>query len=398
MINIRQFQKFIDEISEDKDLDDSEVKEAILSALAAAYKKDYCHKDDKVEGKLDPSGKLVEFYLVKNVVEDDSPEIKINPHRYIGLSEALKINSSAKVGEEIKIPLEDKDNFSRVAIQTAKQVIIQRLREITKNKVYEEFKTKEGQIISGIIQKVDSKIVYVDLGKTIGYMFRNEGIPGEFYKLGSRMRFYIYAVEKTSKGVEVYLSRAHPLFISSIFKFEIPEIAENQIEIKGVVRIPGVRSKIAVMSHNDNLDPVGACIGPRGARVLSISQELNGEKIDIILYSDDPLQYVINALSPAKIISGEILPKRTVKVYVDEDQLPIALGKNGQNIKLAAKLTGWRIEVRLVQEPEKEIEGGIAEVEADENYEEDKQIDINVESEKSQTDKNELENNNHQES
>lgn len=366
MINIKQFQNLIEEISEDKDLDENEVKQTILAALAAAYKKDFRYKEERVESKLDPTGRLVEFYLVKTVVSDDDQEIKFNPYRHIKFSEALKINPSVKVGEEIRIPLENKENFSRIATQTAKQVIIQKLREITKNKIYEEFKNKEGKIISGIIQKVDQKIVYVNLGKTIGCMFRSETIPGEFYRIGNRMRFYIYAVEKTSKGVEVYLSRAHPLFISSIFSFEIPEISEGLIEIKGVVRMPGVRSKIAVKSNIENLDPVGACIGPKGARVLSISNELNGEKIDIIQYSDDPVQYVINALSPAKVISAEILPKRTIKVYVSEDQLPIALGKNGQNIKLAAKLTGWQIDVRLAEEPEKEIEGGIAKIEAEE--------------------------------
>ncbi|MCS7184012.1 MAG: transcription termination factor NusA [Patescibacteria group bacterium] len=367
MINIKQFQNLIDEISEEKDLDEDDVKEAILVALSAAYKKDFRHKEERVESKLDPTGKWVEFYLVKTVVDDNNREIKFNPYRHIKLTEALKINPNIKENEEIKIPLENKDNFSRVATQTAKQVIIQKLREITKAKIYDEFKSKEGKIVSGLIQKVDSKMIYIDLGKVIGYMFRNEAIPGEFYRIGNRMRFYVYAVEKTSRGVEIYLSRAHPLFISSIFSFEIPEISEGQIEIKGVVRIPGVRSKIAVKSNVENLDPVGACIGPKGARVLSISNELNGEKIDIILYSDDPLQYVINSLSPAKIVSGEILPRRTIKVFVTEDQLPIALGRNGQNIKLAAKLTGWRIDVRLIEEPEKEIEGGIADVELEGN-------------------------------
>ncbi|GIW66231.1 MAG: transcription termination/antitermination protein NusA [Candidatus Parcubacteria bacterium] len=371
MINIKQFQNLIEEISENKELDESEVKEAILTALAAAYKKDYRHKEEKIEGKLDPTGRWIEFYLVKTVIDDNDASVKFNPYRHIKISEALKIDPSAKIGEDIKIPLEDKDNFSRVATQTAKQVIIQKLKEIIKEKTYEEFKFKEGKIVSGIIQKVDSNVIYVDLGKTIGYMFRNESIPGEFYRIGNRMRFYVYAVEKTPKGVEVYLSRAHPLFISSIFSFEIPEISDGQIEIKGVVRIPGTRSKIAVKSNIENLDPVGACIGPRGARVLSISNELNGEKIDIILYSDDPVQYAINALSPAKIVSAELLPKRTIKVYVNEDQLPIVLGRNGNNIKLAAKLIGWRIDVRLVEEPEKEIEGGIADVDLEEETEND---------------------------
>jgi transcription termination/antitermination protein NusA len=367
MINIKQIQNLIDQIVEEKDLNEEEVQEAVLYALAAAYKKDYRHKDERVEGKIDPVTKKIEFFLVKTVIDDKDVEeqnIKFNPYRHILLSEALKINPNVKPGDEIRIPLEYKDTFSRIAAQTAKQVITQRLKEITKNSVYQELKAKENKVISGIIQKVNHKAVYVDLGKAMGIMFRSEAIPGEFYKIGNRMRFYVYGVEKTSSGVEVYLSRANPLFVPALFTFEIPEISEGIIEIKGIARIPGVRSKMAVKSNIEGIDAVGTCIGPKGARVLSISNELNGEKIDIIQYSDDPVQYVLNALSPAKAVSAEVLPKRTIKVYVTEDQIPVALGKNGQNIKLAAKLTGWRIDVRLIEEPEKEIEGGIAEADS----------------------------------
>ncbi len=366
MINIKQIQNLIEQIVEEKDLDEEEVKEAVVYALAAAYKKDYRHKEERVEGRIDPTGKKIEFFLVKTVVDDKDVEnqnIKFNPYRHILLSEAIKINPNVKPGDEIRIPLEYKDTFSRIAAQTAKQVINQKLKEIMKNSIYEEFKAKENKVVSGIIQKINSKIVYVDLGKTVGIMYRSEGIPGEFYKIGTRKKFYVYGVEKTPGGVEVYLSRANPLFVPALFAFEIPEINEGIIEIKGIARLPGIRSKMAVKSNIEGIDAVGACIGPKGARVLSISNELNGEKIDIIPYSEDPIQYVLNALSPAKAVSAEILPKRTIKVYVTEDQIPIALGKNGQNIKLVAKLTGWRIDVRLAEEPEKEIEGGIAEVE-----------------------------------
>ncbi len=366
MINIKQLESLIDQIVEERDLDENQVKEILASALAAAYKKDYRHKEEKVEGKIDPTGKRIEFYLVKTVVDDKDVEnqvVKFNPYKHILLSEAQKINPNSKPGDEIRMPLEYKDAFSRIAAQTAKQIIIQKVREITKENIYNEFKEKEGKIVSGTIQKIDSRAVYVDLVKALGIMFKTEAIPNEFYKIGNRMRFYVYGVEKKPGLVEVYLSRANPLFVSALFSFEIPEIIEGIIEIKGVARIPGVRSKLAVKSNVQGIDPVGACIGPKGARVLSISNELNGEKIDIIEYSDDPLQYVMNALSPAKVVSGEILPKRTIKLYVTEDQLPVALGKNGQNIKLASKLTGWRIDVRLIEEPEKEIEGGIADIE-----------------------------------
>lgn len=365
MINIKQLEGLINQIIEERDLEENQFKEILTDALAAAYKKDYRYKEERVESKIDPTGKKLEFYLVKTVVDDKDVEnqtIKFNPYRHILFSEAQKINPNIKPGEEIKIPLEYKDTFSRIAAQTAKQIIIQKIREITKENIYNEFKEKEGKVASGTIQKIDNKAVYVDLGKALGVMFRTEAIPGEFYKIGNRMRFYVYGVEKRPGLIEVYLSRSNPLFVSALFAFEIPEINEGIIEIKGVARIPGVRSKLAVKSNVRGIDPVGACIGPKGTRVLSISNELNGEKIDIIEYSDDPLQYVMNALSPAKVISGEVLHKRTIKLYVTEDQLPIALGKNGQNIKLASKLTGWRIDVRLIEEPEKEIEGGIADL------------------------------------
>ncbi|MGC8981756.1 MAG: transcription termination factor NusA [Minisyncoccia bacterium] len=364
MIDIKNLRNFIAQIIEERDISEKEVQDIIASALASAYKKDYRNKEEKVEGEVDLQRNKVNFYLVKTVVDDSLVEGgKINPYREIPLSSAKKINSNVKIGDEIRIPLEYKENFSRIAAQTAKQVIIQKLREVEKENVFNDFKEKEGSIITGTIQKVDQKAVYVDLTRTTGIMFRAEGIPGEFYKLGSRKRFYIYAVEKTPKGVEVYLSRAHPYFVPAIFKFEIPEIAEGIIEIKGVARMPGIRTKIAVKSNVEGIDAVGSCIGPKGARVLTISNELNGERIDVIPYSDDPLQYVVNSLLPAKVLKAEMLPRRTVKVYVNEEEIPIALGKNGQNIKLAAKLTGWKIDVRLIEEPEKEIEGGIAEAE-----------------------------------
>jgi N utilization substance protein A len=364
MINIKSLKNFIAQITEERELSEKEVKDILASALASAYKKDYRNKEEKVEAEIDFQKNKVNFYLVKNVVDDSLVEGgKINPYREIPLSSAKKIKSDAKIGDEIRIPLEPREDFSRIAAQTAKQVITQKLKEVEKENVFNDFKEKEGSIITGVIQKVDQKAVYVDLVRATGIMFRTEGIPGEFYKIGNRMRFYIYAVEKTPRGVEVYLSRSHPYFVPAIFRYEIPEIAEGIIEIKGVARIPGARTKMAVKSNIEGIDAVGSCIGPRGARVLTISSELNGERIDIIPYSDDPLQYVINALLPAKVLKAEMLPKRTVKVYVNEEEIPIALGKNGQNIKLAAKLTGWKIDVRLIEEPEKEIEGGIAEAE-----------------------------------
>lgn len=364
MLSIKNLQSFVSQIAENKGLEEEVVSSAIAEALASAYKKDYSHKEERVEAKISERTGKPTFYLVKTIIdpqEIETAQTKYNSHKHISLDEAQNINPNSKPGDEIKIELPYYENFSRVAAQTAKQVILQNLREIEKSVVFDRFKQKEEGIVSGAIQKIDAKAIYVDLGKTAGIMFRNETIPGENYKIQTRMRFYVYGVESTPRGVEVFLSRAHPFFIPAIFKIEVPEIAEGLVEVKGVARMPGIRTKMAVHSSVQGVDAVGSCIGPKGSRIISIMNELGGEKIDIIPWAEDSLQYAINSLMPAKITEAIILPKRTIKMLVTEEQIPIALGKAGQNIKLASKLTGWRIDIRLEGEPEKEIEGGVAE-------------------------------------
>ena len=363
MISFKELQNLVTQISDVRGLSQVDVENAILEALSVAYKKDNQLKDIIVKAKQEKNGEI-KFYQVKIVIDGAEVEkglTKFNPQKHILLSEAKKIKEDAKIGEEILFPLPFQKNFSRIAAQTAKQMIIQKLKEAEKRSLYNDFKEKEGKIVSGVIEKRDANgNVYVNLGKILGVMFKNETIPGERYLPGQRMRFYVYAVENTSKGVQVFLSRAHPYFVPAIFSVEVPEIVEGIIEIKGVAREPGVRTKIAVASNLPAIDPVGACIGVRGARIISIMNELNNERIDVIPWDEDPLKFVANSLLPAKVLEVRALPKRTMLVLVREDEIPLAIGKNGQNIRLAAKLTGWQIDVRSALEPEKEVEGGKA--------------------------------------
>jgi N utilization substance protein A len=362
MLNFQSLKEYIIAISREKEIPEEKIWGALEDSLAAAFKKEKGLKDYTIKAKIDFENNNLDFYIVKNVVEDDK---EIKGEKQIKISEARKINPEINVGEDLYIKIEEdanfKDEFSRIAAQVAKQVITQRLREIEKEIVYEEFKKKENEIVSGTIQKIEPKVIYVDLGKTLGTMFVSESIPNEKYRIGLRFRFYVYAVEKTPRGVEVYLSRSHPNFLKKLFEAEIPEINEGIVEIKAIAREPGLRSKVAVVSHKENIDPIGACVGPKGARILTIINELNGEKIDIVLWDPDPEKFVANAIAPAKVVETKILEKRTIQVFVEEEQLSLAIGKNGQNARLAAKLTGWRIDIRSISRPQEEIEFGIAE-------------------------------------
>jgi N utilization substance protein A len=360
MLSLKNFQNFIDQIAESRNLNREDVENIVLEVLSFAYKKENNLKDFVVEAKKDKNDNI-NFYLVKTVVSDDISEEEMNDQKYIKLSEAKKIDPNVKENEKIYIPLPYQENFSRITAQTTKQLLIQKIKEIEKKSLYNEFKKKEGKVVTGIIEKKDPNgNIYVNLGKILGIMFKTETIPGENYKPGQRMRFYVYAVENTPQGVQVFLSRSHPYLIPAIFAIEVPEINEGVIEIKGVARDPGVRTKMAVKSNIPGFDPVGACIGIKGARIISIMNELNNEKIDIIPWDEDPLKFVANSLLPAKVLEVRLLPKRTMLVLVPPEELPLAIGKNGQNIKLAAKLTGWQIDVRSAAEPEKAVDGGLA--------------------------------------
>ena len=364
MMDLKSLQSVLSQIEEERGLSREKVIEIIQDALAAAYKKDFGKKGQIIKAKFDINTGDIEFYQIKTVVDksmlrdeeseagepeegDAELKIKFNPEQHIMLEDARKIKKDVEPGEEIIFPLETKKDYGRIAAQTAKQVIIQKIREAERSAAYEEFKEKEGSIVSGIVQRVEGGNVFVDLGRVTAILPREEQIRGERYRLGERVKALLYLVERTPKGVNLYLSRSHPRFISKLFEAEVPEIASGVVEIKAIAREGGSRSKIAVFSNNESIDPVGSCVGQKGVRINTIINELGGEKIDIIEWSSEIDKFIANALSPAKILDVEIdEKKKEAKVMVDEDQLSLAIGKNGQNVRLAAKLTGWKIDIR----------------------------------------------------
>jgi N utilization substance protein A len=278
------------------------------------------------------------------VVEDDKLE---NPAAQIALTEAVKKDSEATVGKEYVEEITPTDpHYGRVAAQTAKQVIIQRIREAERQAIFDEYKEKEGEIISGIVQRIEGDIVFIDIGRATGILLPNEQVQGERYRVNQRVRVYVVKVEITNRGPEIILSRSHPGMLRRLFELEVPEIFANTVEIKAIAREASQRSKVAVWAAEENVDPVGACIGQRGTRIQTIIAELSGEKIDIIQWNEDPARFIANALSPARVIAVDIFEeeKRAV-AHVEEHQLSLAIGKKGQNVRLAAKLTGWRIDI-----------------------------------------------------
>ena len=388
MIDLKNLKKAIEQIAEEKKIDAPKILEAIETSIAAAYKKEYGQGGEYIRCRFDLKTGGLNFWQVKVVAdettvrfvtaEEETEEEKkaletarlsgetvlprFNPDRHITLEEAKKVKAEAKVGDEIEFNLETHEDFGRIAAQTAKQVVLQKIREFERDAVKSEFQNKEGEIVSGIVQRFDRGNVYIDLGRATGVMFSSETIPGEHYRSGERMRFYVVAVQDESpRASGIILSRYHPKFVSKLFSLEVPEINEGIVEIKGLAREAGSRTKIAVASKAEGVDPVGSCVGQRGTRVMAVSNELGNEKIDIIEWSEDPAKFISNSLSPAKATSVEILPKREARVFIPDDQLSLAIGKGGQNVRLAAKLTGWKIDVRSQAKPEESQEGGVAE-------------------------------------
>jgi N utilization substance protein A len=368
MINIKDLSKVIKQIAEEKGLNPDGVLSAVESALASAYKKETGKKNEIIRAKLDPKTGIVSFYQVKTVVDENTVKLdkdspgdlpKFNPDKQILLEEAKKIKPDVKVGEELLFNLPAKEEFGRIAAQVAKQVIIQKIRELEKETLLTEWKGKEGTIVSGVIQRFDRGNIYVDLGKAVGIMFPNDSIPGEHYKAGDRMRFLILAVQEETNYPGIILSRSHPDFVKKLFEMEVPEVAEGVVLIKAIAREPGSRTKIAVTATQPNIDPIGALVGPRGTRVMVVMNELGRERIDIVEWSEDPEKFIANSLSPAKVHFVELLPRRFAKILVPEDQLSLAIGKGGQNVRLAAKLTNWKMDVRSITRPEEVQEGGV---------------------------------------
>ncbi len=350
------------EIAEDRGIPQEKVIKIIAEAIASAYKKEYGKKRQKIIAQLNPKTGDVKFWQVKQVVtedmilseeeleEPDKEKIRFNPERHIMLKEAKKIDSKIKKEEELKIPLKAKEDFGRIATQTAKQVILQKIKEAEREEILKEYKSKEGEIVSGIVQRIESESIFFDIGKTSGILPKSEQIPGEFYRPGQRLKLYIIKVEESAKGPVIFLSRAYPKLISKLFELEAPEVSSKQVIIKSIAREPGSRTKLAVTTSEEGIDPIGSMVGQRGTRILAVINELGGEKIDIIEWSDKSEEYIANSLSPAKVAEVKIMPKNKAVALVPEDQLSLAIGKNGQNVRLAAKLTGWKIDVRSLEQ------------------------------------------------
>ena len=398
MFEIKELGKALKQVADEKGLAPEKVLEAVEAALAAAYKKEYKEKGDIVRAKLDMQTGEMNFWQVKLVVDPSEVRIitdeellaeteaeankekeekpkeiseeekkipRYNSERHIFLEDAKKIKKDVELGEELTFPLEVHEDFGRIAAQIARQTIVQKLRDSERESVIKEWQGKEGTIISGIIQRFDRGNVYIDLGRATGVMFANETIPGEHYRMGERLRFFVLSVQEDTRLPGIVLSRSHPRFVSKLFEMEVPEIADGPVEIKAITREAGNRTKLAVFSSADGVDPIGACVGQRGTRVMAVNNELGQEKIDIVEWDENPEKFIVNSLSPAKPESVEILGPREARVYVPEDQLSLAIGRGGQNVRMSAKLTGWRIDVRSKNRPEEVLDGGVAEAAVD---------------------------------
>ena len=331
----------LEELEKEKGIKKEELLESIRTALITAYKRNFDALEN-VDVKIDEQTGETHVYSIKEVMEranDDALEIS--------LEEARKINNQLNLGDNVAVEIVPRD-FGRIAAQTAKQVIIQKLRETERNMVFNEYNERKGEIVSGLIQKADKHIVVMDLGKLEGIMLAKDQIPTEKYHVNDKIKGYVVDVERGEKGVpQAIISRTHPDFVRKLLEFEIPEIYEGLIEIKSVSRDPGLRSKVAVYSPDENIDPVGSCVGQKGIRIQNVINELHGEKIDVIEWNADPSIFISSALLPAQIMAVDIKEEeKFAQVIVPDDQLSLAIGKAGQNARLAAKLTGWKIDIK----------------------------------------------------
>lgn len=378
----------VKQICDEKGIAFEAVIETIEAALAAAYRKDFGEKNQNVKVEFDIDTGLSKIFDVKTVVEDlpedvlaaeleaaeqknerrdlreprekkiiaaeGSPvpaegeeEVKrFNPKTDLQLTDAKPLKKNAKIGDVIKTPLSTPGEFGRMAAQTAKQVITQKLRETEREAMFEEYKKREGEILVGTVQRREGRLLLIDFGRLTALLPPEEQIHSESYVPGGHIKVYILSVDQTTKGPQIIVSRAHPEIVKKLFALEIPEIANGTVEIKAIAREAGSRSKVAVWTNEDNIDPIGSCIGQRGARIQTIISELKGEKVDIIKYSDDPAEFISNALLPAKVLETTLKAEtKTATAKVAEDQLSLAIGKAGQNVRLAAKITGWKIDI-----------------------------------------------------
>ncbi|MFA5133884.1 MAG: transcription termination factor NusA [Patescibacteria group bacterium] len=403
-----EIEKAIRQIAEEKNIPYESIVGTIEAALAAAYRKDFGEKNQniKVEFISETGGSRV--FDEKTVVDDETyndvlklleerealraegklekkeltpeekekeKELSFYPKLHIPVSEAKKLKKGAEIGEILRIELEVPAAYGRMAAQTAKQVIIQRLRETEREMLFSEFKDQEGKIVVATVQRKDGRIVLLDIGKGTAVMLPDDQIRTEFYKPGQRVKVYVKTVNQTPKGPEILVSRTHADIVGKLFESEIPEIAAGTVEVKGIAREAGSRTKIAVFSSEPGIDPIGSCIGQRGSRIQTIINELGGEKVDVIMYDEDPIKFIGNSLSPAKVLALDTnKDDKSAEAKVAPDQFSLAIGRAGQNVRLAAKLTGWNIKVKEVREddvaPAEVVAGAEGELPAEDQPEE----------------------------
>lgn len=344
----------IQELGKEKGIDPEILFQAVEDALVAAYKKN-TGATQNVRVDMNKVTGEIHVYAQRTIVEGEPADAN-----EISLDDAQAIDSRLVAGDIVEVEVTPK-NFGRIAAQNAKQVVVQRIREAERGQVYERFQSRANDIVTGVIQRIENKNVYIDLGKVEAVLAPNEQIPGETYQYHDRMKTYIVEVKRNTKGgPQIMVSRTHPGLLKRLFELEVPEIHDGVVEIKSVAREPGMRSKISVYTADNNVDPVGACVGHKGMRVQTIVSELRGEKIDIVKYSEDPAQYVANALSPAKVVSTTINEDEKIcRVVVPDYQLSLAIGKEGQNARLAAKLTGWKIDIKSESQAAEEAEANV---------------------------------------
>jgi N utilization substance protein A len=331
----------LDQLEEEKGISKDVIVEAIEAALLSAYKKNFGTTAQNMRIEMDRISGEMHAYQVRTVVEEVE-----DPTLQIALSQVREWDPTAEIGEMVEVEVTPKD-FGRIAAQTAKQVVVQRLREAERELVYKEFRDREGDIVTGVVQRIERKNVFLDLGRIEAVLPPPEQIPREGYRQGERVKAYVVEVRQGTRGPQIVVSRTHPGLLKRLFELEVPEVYEGIVEIKAIAREAGTRSKIAVASRDRNVDAVGACVGPKGSRVQAIVDELRGEKIDIVAWSPDVAQFAAAALSPAKVVRVETNETtKTALVIVPDHQLSLAIGREGQNARLAAKLTGWRIDIK----------------------------------------------------
>lgn len=378
MFDLKAINAVLDQLEEERNIPRAKVIEAIEASLATAYKKEYGKRSQFIKTTFDINSGKAEFFQVKvavdpkDILTDEEMEevraergagreisherqdelaqkVRFNDDQHILLADAQKIKKDVVAGSELVFPLEHQADFGRIAAQTAKQIIMQKIREAEKVNLVGEFGTKTGEIITGTVERVERGSIFVDVGKAVGVIPYDEQIKTERFKQGERVRAYLVDVDDSGRGVFLRLSRSHPKFLGKLFELEVPEIKAGTIEIKAIAREAGARSKIAVWSKDSSVDPVGAMVGQRGSRVSVVMSELHGERIDIIEYVEDLAEYVERSLSPARVLGVDIdETNKTAHAVVTEDQQSLAIGKGGQNVRLAAKLTGWRIDIKSV--------------------------------------------------